>query len=384
MRLLFFIGTLLISFATLAGTTQVIGVRVWSGPERTRVVFDVSGPIQHSLTELHNPERIAIDLYHTQLRTSLRSLNAGNKLFKGVRNARRGNDGVNLRVVFDLNRPVRPKSFVLKPNQRYGHRLVIDLYDHDGGGQRHQLQSKRLPDNLRDVIVAIDAGHGGEDSGAVGPGGSREKNLVLAIARRLQQLVIKERGMRPLMVRKGDYFISLSRRKQIVQQHKSDIFVSIHADSFKSPKARGASVFALSEQGASSEAARLLAKSENATDLIGGVSLENRGPILTSVLLDLSQTGTIMSSLDLGTRVLREVKKVGAIHHPQVEQAGFAVLRLLGIPSVLVETGFISNHREERKLINRHYQQNIARAILNGIKSYLADHAPPGTRLALL
>jgi N-acetylmuramoyl-L-alanine amidase len=363
--------------ALAAAQVNINGARMWSAPDNTRVVFDVTGPIRHRLFVLHHPERIVIDMFDTHLRGSLRSLENGNKLMKGVRSAPRSRN--DLRVVFDMKASVRPKSFMLNPNDKYGYRLVIDLYNSKVQKKTHSVASTN---SLRDVVVAIDAGHGGEDPGASGHHGDKEKDVVLAIARKLEALVNKEPGMKPVMIRDGDYFVSLNKRKNIAHHLKADMFISIHADSARNSRARGASVYAVSEKGASSEVARLLAESENATDTIGGVNLEDKDDLLTSVLLDLSQTGTIEASLDLGGRVIRELGKVGKVHRSRVEQAGFVVLKSLGIPSVLVETGFISNRREERKLKNRHYQQKLAGAILNGVKSYFVDHAPPGTYLA--
>jgi N-acetylmuramoyl-L-alanine amidase len=364
--------------ALAAAQVNINGARMWSAPDNTRVVFDVNGPVKHRLFTLHNPERVVIDMFDTHLRGSLRSIEKGNELMKGVRSAPRSRD--DLRVVFDMKASVRPMSFMLNPNDKYGYRLVIDLYS---SKVQKKIHSPTSAGRLRDVIVAIDAGHGGEDPGASGHYGNKEKDVVLAIARKLEALVKKEPGMKPLMIRDGDYFVSLNKRKNIAQSLKADMFISIHADSARNSRARGASVYVVSEKGASSEVARLLAESENATDIIGGVNLENKDDLLTSVLLDLSQSGTIEASLDLGGRVIRELGKVGKVHRSRVEQAGFVVLKSLGIPSILVETGFISNRREERKLKDRRYQQKLAGAILNGVKRYFVDHAPPGTYLAV-
>lgn len=378
--------SMVFSTAVTAQSARIDGARAWSAPDSTRVVFDVSAPVLHQLSLLHDPERVVIDILDVQTNGSLDGLKVGNNVFSDARYAMR--EPNTLRVVFDLTARVRPKSFLLKPNERYGHRLVVDLLREDSAGETKSTPVKSTPaavpvEALRTVVVAIDAGHGGEDPGAIGPSGTPEKEVALAIAQRLRDKVEHEPGMRALMIRDGDYFVSLSGRKRLAQTQHADMFVSIHADSFrKNPAARGASVFALSAKGASSEAARWLADSENATDAIGGVSLEDKDDVLASVLLDLSQSGTIEASVDLGDRVLSELGKVGNVHKGRVEQAGFVVLKSLGIPSLLVESGFISNRNEEFKLRDPMYQELIANSVMRGMRSYFADHAPPGTVLA--
>lgn len=378
--------SLFVSTSVAAQGVRINGARAWSAPDSTRVVFDISAPVTHQLSQLHDPERVVIDIMGVEAGAVLDGLKVSNEIFSAARHAMREQN--TLRVVFDLSTPVRPKSFLLKPNERYGHRLVIDLLREDVAGENKPAPAKSAPaaapaEPLRAVVVAIDAGHGGEDPGAIGPGGTQEKDVALAIAQRLRDKVAAEPGMRALMIRNGDYFVSLSGRKRMAQAQQADMFVSIHADSFrKNPAARGASVFALSAKGASSAAARWLADRENATDSIGGVSLEDKDDVLTSVLLDLSQSGTIEASVDLGQRVLIELAKVGNVHKGRVEQAGFLVLKSLGIPSLLIEAGFISNRKEEYKLRDPLYQELIANSVMRGIRSYFTDHAPPGTVLA--
>ncbi len=374
-------GLCLLMPALSFAAVQVQAARAWSAPDSTRIVLDTDGPAEHRLTVLHDPDRVVVDVPNVDLKASLDALNVSGAVYDRVRSAM--HDGQTLRIVFDLNTRVRPKSFFLKPNERYGHRLVVDLFREDAGESSKGDASVQKSSAGRDVIVAIDAGHGGEDSGAIGPGGTKEKDVVLAIAERLRSKVEQEPGMKPLMIRGSDYFVSLNGRRRLAQQQRADLFVSIHADSTgRNPKARGASVYALSTKGASSEAARVLADSENSTDLIGGVNLEDKDDVLTSVLLDLSQTGTIEASLDLGNRVINELGKVGSVHKERVEQAGFVVLKSLGIPSILVESGFISNRTEERKLRDTMYQELIANSVMRGVRSYFADHAPPDTLLA--
>lgn len=403
-----FVSIVLCSLLALwSGTglaADISGARIWSAPDNTRVVFDINAPVKYKVFTLDKPSRLVLDFQDSKLRGSLKALDqSNNDYFSRVRYAHR-NDG-RFRLVFDLKRPVRTDTLLLKPNQHYGYRLVLDLEEHaprrrsaatatrpasvkpvTGGntGNRSpeaKTQPKATPP-LRDVVVAIDAGHGGEDPGAIGRRGTREKDVVLAIARKLQQLVNKAPGMRAEMIRGGDYFVPLNKRRRLARSRKADLFVSIHADAFRASSVRGSSVFVLSERGASSEAARLLAESENATDLIGGVHLDDTDEVLNSVLMDLSRSGTIEASVELGDRVLSHLGRVGKVHKRKVGHANFVVLKSLGIPSILVETGFISNRGEESKLKNRVYQKKLADALLAGIKDYFADHAPPGTHLA--
>ena len=368
------------SAANSAG--YVNGVRMWSAPDNSRIVFDTNRSIKHRLFVLHKPERVVVDFFDTRITKSLNALDITNSNIKRVRSATRNKN--NVRVVFDMKVPVQPKSFTLSPNNKYGHRLVIDFFEKKKKSNKpvRSVSSSGKLKRLRDVVIAIDAGHGGEDPGALGRSGKYEKDLVLSIARRLEKKIQNQRGMRAVMVRKGDYFVSLNGRKKIARKNKADMFVSIHADSFKNSRARGASVFALSSRGASSEAARILAQNENAADVIGGVNFDESDSLLTSVLLDLTQTGTIETSLSLGGKVLKELKQVGKLHKPRVERARFVVLQSLGIPSILVETGFISNRNEERKLQSWRHQQAIANSILRGITSYFTDQSPPGTFFA--
>jgi len=377
-------ATITVSFdATASSQTGYIkSLRTWSAPDNIRVVFDTSRDLKHRLFVLHNPERVVIDFYDTKLGEPLNNLDLSKSLIKRVRSSVR--DKTKLRVVFDMNVDVQPKSFALAPNSKYGHRLVIDLFEKKKNTNKavKSVSSSGKLKRLRDVVIAIDAGHGGEDPGAIGHGGLYEKEVVLSIARRLEKMIAKETGMRSVMIRTSDYFVSLNARKKMARDNKADMFVSIHADSFKKTNVSGVSVFALSSRGASSEAARILAQNENAADIIGGVDFDSNDSLLTSVLLDLSQTGTIETSLSLGNKVLHELKKIGSVHRPQVERARFVVLQSLGIPSILVETGFISNRREERKLNTWRYQQSVAKSILKGIKSYFQDQSPPDTFFA--
>ena len=371
---------LLATAPTLAA--DVAGVRLWSGPEGTRLVFDVSDPVDHKVFSLHDPDRVVIDLLDTHTAKEFSGLDLNNGLVSDVRSAVR--NGKDLRVVLDLKDKVRPKSFLLKPTQQYGHRLVIDLQDAQGAPVAKVTQDAAQADKgeARDLIIAIDAGHGGEDPGALGSRGTQEKDVVLDVARRFEKLVQSERGMKPVMIRSGDYYVSLRKRMEKARELRADLFVSIHADAFQDDRARGASVYVLSQKGASSEAARWLAESENNADLIGGVSLDGKDDLLASVLLDLSQNATIAASLDVGGQVLKELQDVGEVHKLHVEQAGFVVLKSPDTPSILVETGFISNPREERNLRDDQYQEKLAQAMLKGVRAYFTQNPPPGTVLA--
>ncbi len=361
-------------------TVAVRGARLWAAPDNTRLVLDLSGPAEHRVFTLTDPPRVVVDIERARLAARLDGLDLSRGYVRRVRHGRRANG--DLRVVLDLRRAARPKSFLLRPSGQYGHRLVVDLYDAARRKGPVKTVEQAAAGRPRDVIVAIDAGHGGEDPGARGPRGTREKDVVLAIARRLARHVNAEPGMRAVLIRTGDYYVGLRERMARARRHRADLFLSIHADAFRDRRARGASVYVLSRRGASTEAARWLAERENASDLVGGVSLDDKDELLASVLLDLSQSATIEASIDAARSILRELGRVGRLHRRRVEQAGFVVLKSPDIPSVLVETAFISNPREERLLRSPRHQERVARAILRGIKRYFATHAPPGTLLA--
>lgn len=382
MRLILLNFLVLLSSSVLAGTVTIDNVRVWAAPDSTRVVFDVSGPVEHKLSLLTEPYRTVIDLKNASISKSAAQPGAEDKYLQGIRTAARNDK--DLRVVLDLKKFVNYKSFQLKPNKHYGHRLVVDLYGHEQKEVKETEveQEVTAANRPRDVIIAIDAGHGGEDPGAKGPSGVYEKNVVFKISQLLVDTINKERGMRAVMIREGDYYMSLRKRIEKAREHKADLFMSIHADAFRDPKVHGSSVYVLSQRGASSEAARWLAESENASDLIGGVSLDVKDDVLASVLLDLSQTASLEASIDIADRVLKGLKSVGKVHKRTVQSAGFAVLKSPDIPSILVETAFISNPHEEKKLLSSKHQNNMANAILVGLRGYFRDFAPEGTLLA--
>lgn len=373
---------LTISLCQAASTVDVTGMRMWPAPDSTRLVFDLSGPVEHSLFTLTHPNRIVIDIRHAELGGGLPHFDYTHGFIKRIRYAPRHGD--DLRVVLDLRAKVRPQSFLLKPNREYGNRLVIDLYDASTKPAPKTEQSVTEPDGRpRDIIIAIDPGHGGEDPGATGPKGIHEKNVVLAIAKRVAALVLEEPGMRPFLTRTGDYYVGLRERTEEARRAHADLFVSIHADFWHNRNARGSSVYTLSTRGASSEAARWLADKENSSDLIGGVSLDDKDDVLARVLLNLSQNASIEASHEVAADVLHGLGKVGPLHRRRVESAGFVVLKSPDIPSILVETDFISNPREERKLNSPRYQEKLARAIMKGIRAYFVRNPPPGTVLAM-
>ncbi len=367
--------------AAAAGLPEVrVGaVRAQQVAERTRVTFDLSGPVEHQVFTLESPDRVVVDLRKARLSRRLDGPAEG-RVLAGVRTSDKGNG--DLRLVLDLKEPARPRTFLLRPEGASGHRLAIELEPVRAASRTPAPPAKAVEPPPRDLVVVIDAGHGGVDPGAIGPTGVQEKRVVLAIARELEQLVRRERGMRPVMTRSRDVFLPLRSRVAIARKHKADLFVSIHADAYDDRRVAGSSVYALSPRGATSEAARWLAERENAADLVGGVKLDDKDDLLASVLLDLSQTGTIEASLNVGDRVLRELGRVGEVHRGAVQQAGFLVLKSPDVPSILVETAFISNPDDEQRLSSAAYQKSTARAILAGIRRYFADYAPPGTLLA--
>ncbi|TWC15861.1 MULTISPECIES: N-acetylmuramoyl-L-alanine amidase [unclassified Pseudomonas] len=399
------VGLLLTALAVDAvAETKVNSVRLWRAPDNTRLVFDLTGPVQHSVFTLTAPDRLVIDINGASLGAPLNVATA-NTPITAMRSAQR--TPTDLRVVIDLKKAVTPKSFTLAPNAQYGNRLVVDLFDNPADAAppppaptnvatvpavpvtptEPAIKLPPAPAGKRDIIVVIDAGHGGEDPGASGSRGQREKDVVLSIARELQRQVNGMKGFRAELTRTGDYFIPLRGRTEIARKKGADLFVSIHADAAPSAAAFGASVFALSDRGATSETARWLADSENRSDLIGGagnVSLDDKDRMLAGVLLDLSMTASLTSSLNVGQKVLSNIGRVTPLHKQRVEQAGFMVLKSPDIPSILVETGFISNSNEASKLSSSSHQQALARSISSGVRQFFQQNPPPGTYIAWL
>jgi N-acetylmuramoyl-L-alanine amidase len=407
------IGLLGAFSGAVAAPTRVTDVRLWSGPEGTRLVLDLSAPAQYEVFAVENPDRIVIDLANADLATA-KGLPAGQGPVKAVRSGPQANHG--LRLVLDLSSPQKMKSFPVGPDGSAGHRLVVELPPSAAavspGTPAPKPQSPPEADVLtastaalptrpaeaakpvktlpsadargRDVVVAIDAGHGGQDPGAIGRGGTREKHVTLAIARRLAAEIDAQEGMRAVLIRDGDHFITLGARTRKARELGADMFVSVHADSVLNRDVSGSSVYVLSLRGASDEAARWLAASENAADLKGGVSLDDKSDVLASVLLDVTQKESVSNSVEAADSVLAALRRIGPVHRPRVQHAGFVVLKSPDIPSMLVETAFISNSTDERRLRDPDHQQMLASAIGKGVRSYFYEKPPPGTKIAAL
>ena len=384
----------LIALSVRAAAVDVQNIRTWPAPDHTRVVLDIDRPVEYALFVLRDPDRVVVDLRGARLSKRIPRAHPGDRLLAGMRSAQReraggqARDGVrhDLRVVLDMKQRVRPKSFLLKPNRKYGHRLVIDLYPVGGGSDKATTVRKQAGDDAptarRDVVVAVDAGHGGEDPGAITRSGIREKDVVLAIVRALKRRIDRTPGIKAVLIRDGDYYVGLRRRTEIARRHGADLLVSIHADSFRDSRVSGSSVYVLSRRGASSEAARWLAEQENSSDFVGGVSIDDKDNLLASVLVDLQQTATLSASSELGGQVLRSLGRIGRKHKRRVEQAGFRVLKSPDIPSILIEAGFLTNPSDAKRLSNPRHQDVVARAILDGIFGYFDRNPPPGTTFA--
>lgn len=377
-RFLFCTWLILLCSAAQAATT-VENIRIWAENGKTRVVLDLSRSSQHSIFTLRGPDRLVIDLKSGRLSKSLADMPQGVGSVRSIRSAVRANG--QLRVVLDLNEAVRSRSFTAGPNSQYGDRLVIDLQP---SGNLHAV--KTASDGYkpgRDIVIAIDPGHGGHDPGAVGKGRTREKDVALQISKTLAARINAEAGMKAVLVRNGDYYVDHRKRMDIARRSNADLFISIHADAVDDRRAYGASVYALSIKGASDEAARQLAERENASVRIGDVSLEDKDEVLASVLLDLSQNAALSASLDVGSKVIRELAGLGKVHRRTVQQAGFLVLKSPDMPSILVETAYISNPAEEKRLRDSKQQSRLADAILAGVRTYFYNNPPSDTRIAM-
>jgi len=361
-----------------ADAAEIRAVKLAPEGDHTRAVFEISAPLDYKLFEIGNPDRIVLDVRDASFAQNF-SAPAGAGLLKAIRTGRVGKDGV--RVVFDLAGAVRPKSFVQPPGNGAGYRLVVDLYK-KGKTVAPVKSAATLAEKPRDVIIAIDAGHGGVDPGATGNAGTHEKNITLAVARDLKRLIDAQSGMHAVLTRDGDYFIPLNERYRKAREAKADLFLSVHADAFASEDAKGSSVWMLSTRGASSEAARWLADRENRADLVGGVTLDNKDNTLAAVLLDLSQSATLEASGAVAKRVLHSLAQIGPTHRGYVEKANFVVLRSPDVPSILVETAFITNPAEEKRLTSNTQREKLAGAILDGVREYFRSTPPPGTWFA--
>ncbi|WP_329740697.1 N-acetylmuramoyl-L-alanine amidase [Dyella sp. A6] len=406
-RLLWLSGTVLATVLPYGASraAEVRDARVWAGPAYTRVVFDLSGPVHYRVVQQNG--QVVLQLPSSRLAPGFDAPSAQGR-YKGMTDAR---DGSALKLTADMAPGSRPHDFLLGPSGQAGYRLVLDLYPDSGAASaqpaprsaaadtadthargryravvsRHMdsRQVAALLGGERKVIVAVDAGHGGKDPGAHGPGGTLEKNVTLAVARDLAAAIDKQPGMKAILTRNGDYYIPLKQRYEIARAAKADLFVSIHADSsYDGRDARGSSVWVLSSRGKSSVAARWLADRENSSDLIGGVSLAAENDSLASVLLDMQQGWAVQASTVVANNVLHALAKIGPTHRDHIEHANFVVLRSPDVPSILVETAFISNPVEERKLRNPAHQEKLALAIMHGIKDYFQTSPPPGTWFA--
>ncbi len=374
---------------------DINGIRLWRAPDSTRLVLDLSGQVEHKVFTLKHPDRVVIDIQTVTLKASSKTLALKGTPINKMRFGKRGKAG--LRLVLDMQRAVTPSSFSLKKHGGKPDRLVVDLLDGNvkpalvkAGPRPVAYKTQDIMDMVpakRDVIIAVDAGHGGEDPGALGPRKLKlkEKHVVLAISKKLVNRINAEPGYKAFLVRKGDYYIPLRKRRNAARSKRADLFVSIHADAFKDSRAKGASVFALSRKGATSETARFLASTENKADLIGGVGgvdLSEVDDTVAGVLVDISMNATLSNSLNVGARVLREMGAITKLHKKHVEQAGFAVLKSPDVPSILVETGFISNPGEAKKLATNAFRSKVAGAVFRGVKAYFNDSPPAGSWIA--
>lgn len=404
MRILTIILLTILPLFCSATPVQILNIQLLKQtPQSTRLTLDLSAPVTHNIFTLASPERLVIDLKNTLIAKGLKSIPTDQAFIKNFRSAPRNDH--DLRIVLDLTASVHTKSFLLKPTGKIGHRLVVDLSTTPQTAKPDTVAPLTI--NIAkppqptvtaatqmpamggittvqpQIVIAIDAGHGGIDSGTNGPGGTLEKDIALAVAKELFALIAKEPGMRPVLIRNGDYFLGLRRRVELARESKADIFISIHADAYPtSNRVHGSTVYMLSHSGASSEAAQWLADKENSADLIGGIKLNNKDELLATVLLDLMQAGTLEASARVGSSVLKALKKVGNNHYTAVQQANFMVLRSPEIPSILVETAFLSNPEDEKNLNNPDYRLRTAQAIFEGMREYFITHPQLNSLLA--
>jgi len=376
----------LLTGGAIASAASIDAVRIAAQDGRTRVALDISDGVEHKLFALpgsgNKPARVVIDIKPGRLASGAVPFPSGAGSVQRIRGANREDGSV--RIVLDLKEAVRPKSFALPADARYGDRLVVDLQSATiAAGEPQPVKRSPSPTrSARDLVIAIDAGHGGKDPGARGPKGTREKDVVLAISRRLADEFNAEPGMRAVLTRSSDEFVPLRQRIEKARRANADLFISIHADAFRDRRVRGTTVYALSEKGATDEAARRLAERENAAALIGGVSLTDKDPTLASVLLDLSQNASLSASLDIGEEVIDELAGFTHLRKRRVQQAPFLVLKSPDVPSLLIETAYISNAEDERKLSSGQHQQRLATAIVDGVRGYFYTNPPAGSRVA--
>ncbi|ACA88429.1 N-acetylmuramoyl-L-alanine amidase [Shewanella woodyi] len=378
----FLLSVTLCSSFFVHSANKLDGVRIWAAPESTRVVFDLNKAPDFSYFTLTGPYRLVVDLKGTSTSVNLSKLANNSKLVKRVRISKPPSKGT-LRLVIDLTKPVKSNLFSLPPTAPYGNRLVVDL---DDSGSKKVVQTSQPKAKLRDVVVAIDAGHGGDDPGSIGPSGIYEKKVVLEIAKKVEAKINATPGMRAVMTRTGDYFVNLNKRSEIARTSKADLLVSIHADAFTSPQPRGASVWVLSMRRANSEIGRWLEHKEKHSELLGGageiIQNTDNEQYLAMTLLDMSMDRSMAISHNIADDVLSNLGRVTKLHKHKPESASFAVLKSPDIPSILVETGFISNHKEERLLSQREHQNNIAKAVHKGVLKYFEANPPVNSLMA--
>ncbi|RON51031.1 N-acetylmuramoyl-L-alanine amidase [Pseudomonas frederiksbergensis] len=362
--------------------TQIRNARLWRSDDKLRLVFDLSGPVQFKTFSLSAPERLIIDLSGANLSGDFSQLTLNNTMIRSIRSGHYGQGDT--RIVLDLSEPVQLNSFLLPPQDGQGHRLVLDLKT----AAPIQIAAAPIIDKAhpkRDIIVVVDPGHGGKDPGAVGAKGEREKDVVLSIAQLLAKRLKREKGYDVKLVRNDDFFVPLRKRVEIARKHNADMFISVHADAAPRLTASGASVYCLSEGGATSATARFMAQRENGADLLGATSLLNlrdKDPMLAGVILDMSMNATIAASLQLGSTVLGSLAGITTLHQKRVEQAGFAVLKSPDVPSILVETGFISNARDSQRLVTARHQQAVADGLFEGLQRYFQKNPPMNSYVA--
>ena len=372
-----------------AHATQIRNARLWRSDDKLRLVFDLSGPVQYKTFSLTSPDRLIIDLSGAGLSGDFSQLALKNSGITSIRSGHFGKSDT--RIVLDLVEPMQLNSFVLPPQDGQGHRLVLDLTNATRAPRQIAAEPAPLVAPVdkahpkRDIIVVVDPGHGGKDPGAIGSKGQREKDVVLSIAQLLAKRLKREKGFDVKLVRNDDFFVPLRKRVDIARQHKADMFISVHADAAPRLTASGASVYALSEGGATSATARFMAQRENGADLLGATTLLNlkdKDPMLAGVILDMSMNATIASSLQLGSSVLGSLQNITSLHQKRVEQAGFAVLKSPDVPSILVETGFISNARDAQRLVTARHQQAVADGLFEGLKRYFQKNPPMNSYMA--
>ena len=365
-------------FANVANASEINGIRFWQDPEKTRVVFDLSEDVKYKLFTLPNPSRLVVDIEQSSLNVDLSKIELPKAFVKAIRSS---SQPAKTRIVIDLKQKMTTNDFKLKPYQEFGHRLVVDLKPKNGKKKITKTAESSVKSKNRDLVITIDPGHGGEDPGA--PGG--EKGINLAVAKRLAALINKEKGMKAVLTRTGDYFVQLRKRTDIARENRADLFISLHADGFTDKRVRGTSVWILSPEGADSEMGRWLEQKGNASDLAGGVDISHQDPLVAQVILDLSMNYSVGESLKAAELVRKQLaKNMPKMHGKEIKKAAFVFLKMPDIPAMLVEMGFISNKAERKQLKSTKHQRKIAKSILSGVKTYFKSNPPDGSLYAAM